>query len=102
MTNYKYKLKFLPEVLSEWKKTDKTIKEAFRKMLRKRLDEPRRPNQALSGLKDCYKLKLRKSGFRLIYYVRDSDLIVTVLTINKREDNIVYDIARNRLPNMEL
>jgi len=90
----------MPEALKEWKNTDKAIRESLKKMLIKRLDEPRRPNQALSGLKDCYKLKLRKSGFRLIYHVKDFELIVTVLTVNKRDDMLVYDIARNRLPIM--
>jgi mRNA interferase RelE/StbE len=67
-------------------------------MLEKRLDEPCRPNLALRGLKDCYKLKLRDAGFRLVYHVKNTELIVTVISVGKREDNIVYELAKNRLP----
>jgi mRNA interferase RelE/StbE len=100
LTNYKYKytLNFLPEALEEWNKVDKAIRNAFKKMLEKRLDEPCRPNLALRGLKDCYKLKLRDAGFRLVYHVKNTELIVTVISVGKREDNIVYELAKNRLP----
>jgi len=100
LTNFKYKytLKFLPEALTEWNKADKAIRNAFVKMLEKRLGEPCRPNMALKGLKDCYKLKLRDAGFRLVYHVRNTELIVTVVAVGKREDNVVYEMARSRLP----
>ena len=98
MTNFKYTLKFLPEALAEWNKVDKAIRVALKKMLQKRLDEPCRPNMALSGLKDCYKLKLRNAGFRLVYHVGNTEFIVTVVAVGKREDNIVYELAKIRLP----
>ena len=37
-----------------------------------------------------YKVKLRASGFRLIYLVRDRQLVILVLSIGKREREEAY------------
>ncbi len=97
-SKHKYTLKFLPEALSEWNRIDRAIQNAFKKMLEKRLDEPCRSNMELRGLRDCYKLKLKNAGFRLVYHVRNRELIVTVISVGKREDSVVYELAKNRLP----
>lgn len=52
----------------------------------------------LRQLPDCYKIKLKTSGYRLIYQVIDSELIVWVVAIGRRERNEAYDKAGNRLP----
>jgi mRNA interferase RelE/StbE len=84
---HKYRLKFLPEALDEWNALDGSIKTILRNALKKRLDEPRLPGSRLHGdLHDCYKIKLRKQGYRLIYCVEDDVLIVLVLAIDKREN----------------
>jgi mRNA interferase RelE/StbE len=48
-------------------------------------------------MKDCYKIKLRKAGFRLVYEVRDQELVILVVAIGKRERNAVYKTAAKRL-----
>lgn len=94
----KYKLKFLPEALQEWDKLDGSVKTTFKTLLRKRLDAPHVPGAALRGdLQHCYKIKLLKQGYRLVYTVEDDVLVVLVLAVNKREDMAVYRAAIQRL-----
>jgi mRNA interferase RelE/StbE len=86
-----YRLKFTVAALAEWKALDGSVKETFRKLLKKRMLQPHLPGSALKGpLIGCYKIKLRQQGYRLIYTVQDEVLIVLVLTISKRENNAVY------------
>lgn len=94
----KYRLKFLPEALDEWNTLDGSVKEVLRKTLKKRLEQPRTPGAQLHGdLRNCYKIKLRKQGYRLVYSVEDDILIVLVLAIDKREDMAAYRSAVERL-----
>ncbi len=51
---------------------------------------------SLSGHKDRYKIKLRSVGYRLVYEVRDSEVIVVVVAVGKRERNAVYQAAAGR------
>lgn len=72
-----YELEFHPDALKEWNKLTKTIKEQFKKILERRLRNPHVPAAILRGeLKHCYKIKLQKSGYRLIYQVKDNQLII--------------------------
>ena len=78
-----YRLKFTVAALAEWKALDGSVKETFRKLLKKRIVQPHLPGSALKGpLIGCYKIKLRQQGYRLIYTVQDEVLIVLVLTIH--------------------
>jgi mRNA interferase RelE/StbE len=45
---------------------------------------------------DCYKIKLKTIGYRLVYQVRDDVLFVTVVAIGKRDRSRVYVDARDR------
>ena len=97
-SKHKYKLKFVPDALAEWEGLDGSVKEPLRKLLKKRLDEPRVPGAELRGeLKDCYKIKLRKQGYRLVYEIQNDALIVLVLAVDKREGAAVYSAAIQRL-----
>ena len=94
----KYKLKFLPEALKEWHQLDGSIKLIFRKVIKKRLIQPKVPGSELHGdLKDCYKIKLLKHGYRLVYTIEDNELVVLVLAVDKRENSIAYQSALFRL-----
>ncbi len=55
------------------------------------------PTSKLSGSNNLYKIKLRQSGYRLVYKVEDDVIIVTVLAVGKRERNEVYRKAMIRL-----
>ena len=94
----RYPLKFLPEALAEWNALDGSVKEVLKKLLKKRLDQPRLPGAELrSDLRDCYKIKLLKQGYRLVYQVEDDVLVVLVLAVATREDMAVYRAAVDRL-----
>ena len=94
----KYRLAFETNALKEWKALDGSVKEPLRKLLKNRLDEPRVPGAELHGeLRDCYKIKLRKQGYRLVYRVVDDLLIVMVLAVDRREGETVYNAAIKRL-----
>lgn len=94
----RYRLKFMPEVIEEWNALDGSVKEVLRKALKKRLQQPRSPGAQLHGdLRNCYKIKLRKQGYRLVYSVEDDALVVLVLAIDKREDMAAYRSAVERL-----
>jgi mRNA interferase RelE/StbE len=91
-----YNLKFLPTALKEWKKLDSTIQKQLKKKLTERLDEPHIRSSKLSGFENHYKIKLRASGYRLVYEVIDNDLIVLVIAVGQREKNKIYKKAKNR------
>ena len=46
-SQHKYKLKFVPDALSEWNHLDGSVKEVLRKLLKKRLDNPFVPGSGL-------------------------------------------------------
>lgn len=91
-----YELLFHPDALDEWSKLDKAVREQFKKKLAECLLNPHVPASKLSGQKNRYKIKLRSMGYRLVYDVVDSRLIVTVVAVGKRERNAVYKAAVRR------
>ena len=48
-------------------------------------------------LANCYKIKLLKQGYRLVYTVLDEEVVVLVLSVDKREDALAYDAAKKRM-----
>ncbi len=95
---HKYKLRFMPEALEEWRKLDGSVQTNLKKLLAKRLDNPHVPGGELHGaLRGCYKIKLRQQGVRLVYSVEEDHLLVTVVAVDKREDGVVYETAIARL-----
>lgn len=92
-----YKLDFKKSALKEWKKLGSTLQQQFKKKLIERLDNPHVSASKLSGAENMYKIKLRQSGYRLVYKVEDDVIIVTVLAVGKRERSDVYRNAMKRL-----
>ncbi len=91
-----YSLEFKESALKEWKKLDGRIREQFKKKLTERLELPRVEPARLSGMPDCYKIKLKNAGYRLVYQVDDNRIIVTVVAVGKRENLTVYRAAEKR------
>ena len=91
-----YRLKFLPTALKEWKKLDATGKAQFKKKLEERLESPHVPACRLSGFDNHYKIKLRASGYRLVYEAMDEEIIVLVIAVGKRDKGRVYQKAGER------
>lgn len=92
-----YSLEFKESALKEWQKLDGSIREQFKKKLKERLEAPRLASCQLSGMPDCYKIKLKSIGYRLVYKVVDAKLLVMVVAVGKREGNLVYRVAMDRL-----
>lgn len=92
-----YELKFLPSALKEWRKLGATLQKQFKAKLAERLRGPRVPKDALHGMTDHYKIKLRSAGYRLVYRVEDQNVTVLVVAVGKRERNEVYEAVAARL-----
>ncbi|KFW98615.1 type II toxin-antitoxin system RelE/ParE family toxin [Pectobacterium carotovorum] len=92
-----YRVKFREDALKEWLKLDKAIQQQFAKKLKKSCENPHIPAAKLRGMKDCYKIKLRTSGFRLVYEVIDDVLIIAMVAVGKRERSGVYHLASERM-----
>jgi mRNA interferase RelE/StbE len=80
-----YNLEFKPRALKEWKKLDNPLKEQFKKKLKTVLKNPKIAHNKLSSYENIYKLKLRSSGYRLAYEVKENEVVVLVLKIGKRD-----------------
>jgi len=92
-----YELYFHPAALKEWGKLDVELREQFKKVLRRRLQSPRVVSATLNGrLKNCYKIKLRQSGYRLVYQVDDDAKHLTVMAVGKRDKHYIYKYAESR------
>jgi mRNA interferase RelE/StbE len=92
-----YSLEFKESALKEWHKLDNSIREQFKKRLAELLEAPRVESARLSGMLDCYKIKLRSAGFRLVYQVFDDRVVVVVVAVGKREHDLVYRLAKERV-----
>jgi len=92
-----YRIKFREDALKEWNRLDKVIQQQFAKKLKKCSEDPHIPAAKLRGMPNCYKIKLRSAGFRLVYQVIDDALIVAVVAVGKRERGDVYARAGDRI-----
>ena len=92
----KYKLKFLPTALKEWKKLDSNIQVQLKKKLKERLQNPQVETSLLYGFENHYKIKLRSSGYRLVYEVIEKEIVVLVIAVGKRDKDQVYKKATKR------
>ena len=91
-----YELAFLEEALKEWHKLDGSVREQFKNKLVERLKEPRVASAKLSGQTDRYKIKLRTVGYRLVYEVKQSEILVLVIAVGRRDKNEIYKTAAKR------
>lgn len=91
-----YELAFLDAALKEWRKLDDVTRDQFKSKLAERMQNPKIESARLHGSKERYKIKLRSAGYRLVYQVKDRELLVLVVAVGKRERNEVYKIAERR------
>lgn len=83
-----YSLEFDARALKEWQKLGDTIRQQL---------NPRVEANRLHSLPDCYKIKLRSSGYRLVYQVIDQEVVVFVVAVDKREREQAYRKAAERV-----
>ena len=92
-----YELEFDVGALKEWHKLDGSIRAQFKKQLAKRLLAPHVASAKLHGdLQNTYKIKLRDSGYRLVYEVIELRLVVVVVAVARRDHDEVYLVASKR------
>lgn len=95
--NKAYSLEFNLQAKKELDKLNSTVRLQLLKKLQQRLMSPRVEADKLRDMPDCYKIKLRSIGYRLVYEVVDDRLIVIVVAVGKREHSKVYVKASSRL-----
>lgn len=76
-----YSLVFDARALKEWQKLGDTVRQQLKKKLAEVLLNPRIEANRLHSLPDCYKIKLRSSGYRLVYQVLDHEVGVFVVAV---------------------
>lgn len=52
-----------------------------------------------TGKHECYKIKLRTFGFRLVYKLENNTMFLLVISVGKRENDSVYDNFHKRIKN---
>ena len=92
-----YSLEFDARALKEWQKLGDTVRQQLKKKLAEVLLNPRIEANRLHSLPDCYKIKLRGAGYRLVYQVQDERVLVFVVAVGKREREQVYLDAGSRV-----
>lgn len=92
-----YTVKFRDDALKEWLKLDKSIQQQFTEKLRKCNESPHIPSAKLRGLKDCCKIRLRASGFHLVYQIIDDMLIIATIVVGRRGCSDVRNLTSERI-----
>ena len=87
-----YSLKFHPDALEEWNELPRSVKDYFKSKLEQRIENPHIPKSRLSGGYNLYKIKRKRPPFRLTYHVNDNALIVTALSIGKRDGDVYKEM----------
>ncbi|WP_409295679.1 type II toxin-antitoxin system RelE family toxin [Pseudomonas sp. KCJK8670] len=92
-----YSLEFDARALKEWQKLGDTVRQQLKKKLASVLLYPRVEANRLHSLPDCYKIKLRSSGYRLVCQVIEQEVVVFVVAVDKREREQAYLKAAERV-----
>lgn len=90
-----YQLAIHPAAEKEWERLDNSVKSRFKTKLAERLQTPRVPTAALSGVPDLYNIKIAAPQFRLACHVDDTLKRLTILAVTSRDD--VYDALAERM-----
>ncbi len=92
-----YEIEFKDSAQKEWDKLDNSIQIQFKKKLEKIVINPHVPKNKLSNMSNCYKIKLRDAGYRLVYEVEDKIVTIFVVSIGKRDKQEAYKNAEKRI-----
>ena len=88
MTGPRYELRFRPAALRQLRKLDSQIARRIKSTTETLRTEPRPPGvKALTGQRGW--LRIRVGDYRIVYEVRDSELVVLVIQIGHRRQ--IYD-----------
>jgi mRNA interferase RelE/StbE len=88
VTGPRYELRFRPAALRQLRKLDSQIARRIKSTTETLRTEPRPPGvKALTGQRGW--LRIRVGDYRIVYEVRDSELVVLVIQIGHRSQ--IYD-----------
>lgn len=88
-----YRIAFRPRAAKAFERLSTALQRQIAKKLKERSFNPRVPADRVREIADGYRLKLRASGIRLVYLVRDEELVILVLAIGAREREEAYKDA---------
>jgi mRNA interferase RelE/StbE len=95
-----YEVVFRPKAAKAFKKLDPALQKQVAQKLSERKLNPKVLADSVHEIPGADKIKLRASGFRLIYLVRDAQLVILVLSIGKREREEAYVDALKEFRNL--
>lgn len=72
------------------------MRQAFKKKLADRLEQPVVPADRLRSQQHYFKIKLRSAGYRLVYEVEENRVTVYVIAVGKRDKETAYRRAAKR------
>lgn len=96
-----YDIEFRPSAAKSFHKLGTADQRQISRKLKERSENPRVPADRLRDIPDTYKIKLRSSGLRVVYQVRDGQLIVLVLAVGPRSRGKVYRDAIQEFLNLD-
>jgi len=96
-----YKVIFRPKAKKRFDKLDTAVQRQLARKLDERRRNPRVPGDALSHMPNCYKIKLRARGIRMIYQVQDEIVLLLVLAVGGRENEDAYIEAARELASLD-
>lgn len=88
-----FEVAFRPRAAKSFHNLATTEQRQIAKKLKERCLNPHVPADRVREIPNGYRLKLRSAGIRLIYLVRDQELVILVLAIGKREREEAYKEA---------
>ncbi len=88
-----FKVAFRPRAAKSFRKLATAEQRQIAKKLKERCLTPRVLADQVREIPSGYRLKLRAAGIRLIYLVRDQELVILVLAIGRREREEAYKDA---------
>lgn len=92
-----YGIEFSVSAKKEWDKLSGDIKKQFKKKLEKLRFDPYAAPRLKGDLHGLFKVKLRSSGFRMIYQVIDDEIVILILGVGKRNNDDIYTSMKTRI-----
>lgn len=87
---------FYPSAFGDWSKLDPTIQSKFAGKLRQRMLEPENLKDRLSGrLSTCFKIRLFKEGYRLVYQPFLEQGFLLVRSVGRRDESVYSEALKS-------
>jgi mRNA interferase RelE/StbE len=96
-----YKVEFRPKAFKAFGKIGTALQRQLAKKLEERRRKPHVPADKLHDMPGCYKIKMRSSGLRAVYQVKDDRLILLVLAVAGRDKDEAYQLASAELKTLD-